>query len=100
MGDDSRSFRADGLRDGTLAVTWNADDAAGAVSATLWTHYTAGTVAAMVLRADTAAVAVTNPQLAFDAILTSDVPIGGSVGDLQQTPSSFQVTGDVTRTTA
>jgi len=100
MGDNSRSYRADGLRDGTLSVTWNSDDAAGAVSATLWTHYTSGTVAAMIFRPDAGVIGVTNPEYTFNAILNSDAPIDGSVGDLQQTPTSFQVSGDVTRATA
>ncbi len=100
MGDDSRSYRADGLRDAQLAVTWRADDAAGAVSATLWTHYTAGTVAAMIFRPDAGVVATANPEYTFNAILTSDVPIGGSVGDIQDDASGFQVTGDVARATA
>ena len=99
MGDDSRSFRPDGLRNATLDVTWNSDDAAGAVSATLWTHYTAGTVAAIVLRPDANPIGVTNPEYTFDAILTSDVPVGGAAGDLQTGSTSFQVTGDVARAT-
>ncbi len=99
MGDDSRSYRPDGLRDATLAVTWNSDDAAGAVSATLWAHYTGDAVAAMIFRADADPIGVTNPEYTFDAILNSDAPIGGSVGDLQTTPSGFQVTGDVARAT-
>ena len=100
MGDDSKSYRADGLRDATLSVTWNADDAAGAVSATLWTHYTAGTVAAMIFRPDAGVIGVTNPEYTFNAILNSDAPIGGAVGDLQTDASGFQVTGDVARATA
>ena len=100
MGDDSRSFRADGLKDGNMAVEWNADDAAGAVSATLWAHYIGDAVAAVIFRPDTAVIGVTNPEYTFDAILTGDVPIGGSVGDLQTDGSSFQITGDVTRLTA
>ena len=100
MGDDSRSYRPDGLKDGTLAVEWNADDAAGAVSATLWAHYIADTVLAYILRPDAGVVGVTNPEYTGDTILTSDAPVGGSAGDLQAQSSSFQNTGDSTRATA
>lgn len=100
MGDNSKSFTADGMKDASLAVEFNSDDAAGAVSATLWAHYIADTVVAVIMRPDAGVIGVTNPELTFNAILTQDVPIGGSVGDLQVTPTGFQVTGDVARATA
>ncbi len=100
MGDDSRSYRPDGLRDGTLAVTWNSDDAAGAVSATLWPLFIGSAVTAIIFRADAGVVGVTNPEYTFDAIVNADAPIEGSVGDLQTTPTGFQITGDVARATA
>jgi hypothetical protein len=100
MGDSSQSFLADGLRDATLNVTFNSDDAAGAVSATLWTIYTGAAAVAFEIRADTAAVGTTNPKYTGSVILTSGAPIAGSVGETQQESVSFQVTGDVTRATA
>lgn len=100
MGDDSREFRPDGLRNATITVEWNSDDAAGAVSATLWAHYIADTLGAFEIRPSQAAVGVTNPKYTGNAVLTSDVPVGGSVGDLQTGSSTFQVSGDVTRATA
>ena len=100
MGDDSRNFRADGLKNAAMSVEWNADDAGGAVSATLWAHYIGDLVTAIIMRPDAGLIGVTNPEYTFDAILNADVPVGGSVGDLQTDSSGFQVTGDVTRLTA
>lgn len=100
MGDNSRSFLADGLRNATLNVTFNSDDAAGAVSATLWTIYTGSALVAFEIRADQAAVAVTNPKYTGSCLLTSGAPVSGSVGDTQTESVSFQVSGDVTRATA
>jgi hypothetical protein len=100
MGDSSQSFLADGLRDATLDVTFNSDDASGAVSATLWTIYTGAAAVAFEIRPDAAAVSTTNPKYTGNCILTSDVPVGGAVGETQTTTVNFQVTGDVTRATA
>ena len=100
MGDDWRSYRPDGLKDGTLSVSWNADDAAGAVSATLWAHYIADTTLAYVLRPDAGVKGVTNPEYTGVCILTSDAPVDGSVGDLQTQSSAFQCSGVSARATA
>ncbi len=99
MGDDSRSFQASGLRNATIDVEFNSDDAAGAVSATLWTIYTGSAAVAFQLNPDGSSTGVTNPEYTGSCILTSDVPLGGSVGDTQKTSVSLQVTGDVTRST-
>lgn len=99
MGDNSRSYRPDGLRDGTLSVTWNSDDAAGAVSATLWPLFIGSAAAAIIFRADAGVIGVTNPEYTFDAIVNGDSPISGAVGDLQTTPTAMQITGDVARAT-
>ena len=100
MGDDSRSYRPDGLRDGTLTVTWNSDDAAGAVSATLWPLFIGSAVTAIIFRADAGVVATANPEYTFDAIVNGDAPIEGAVGELQTTPTSMQISGDVARATS
>lgn len=99
MGDDSHSYLA-GLRGGSFDVTFNADDAAGAVSATLNTIHTGDAAVTFELRPDQGAVAVTNPKYTGSCILTSWDPFAGSVGDTAQSTASFQVTGDVTRATA
>lgn len=100
MGDDSRSFLAEGLRNASLSIEFNHDDAAGAVSATMWTEYTGTAVSAIILRPDAGVVSATNPQYTFNAIVTDYDPISGSVGDVGTNSASLQVTGDITRATS
>lgn len=100
MGDDSRSFLPAGLRDASITVEFNADDAAGAVSATVWTEYTSTSVSAWVIRPDAGVVGATNPQYSGNAVVTGFDPVGGSVGDVATSSLSLQVTGDVTRATS
>jgi len=79
---------------------FNADDAAGAVSASLWTVHTGAAAVAFVIRPDAGVVGPTNPQYSGNCVLTDFDPVSGSVGDLNMSPITLQVTGDVTRATA
>ncbi len=99
MGDDSRSYLAAGLRNATIDVEFNSDDAAGAVSATLWTIYTGSAAVAFQLNPDGSSTGVTNPKYTGNCVMTSGAPLGGSVGDTQTESVSLQITGDVTRAT-
>ena len=99
MADNSRSYLP-GLRNGTFTVNFNADDAAGAVSASLWTVYTGGAAVAFEVRNDAGSVTTTNPKYTGNCILTDYSPVDGSVGDLNTNAATFQITGDVTRATA
>ena len=79
FGDDWRN-RVGGLKDATATLEYNQDYDAGAVDAVLFPLV--GKVVALVWRPDMAAVGVTNPQYSQSMILTSYMPIEGSVGDL------------------
>ncbi|HHH26951.1 MAG TPA: hypothetical protein ENK57_01190 [Polyangiaceae bacterium] len=99
MGLDSKEFLA-GLRDGSITVEFVQDDAAGAVSATLWGVYTSDNPVPFEVRPKQTAVATDNPKYTGSCHLGSFTPIGGSVGDVGMNPTTFQITGDVTRATS
>lgn len=97
FGDATRNFIA-GVKRWSAEVEFNGDDAAGAVSATLFSLV--GTSVAIEFRPDTGAVAVGNPKYTGSAILTSFPPLGGGYGDLNKQSCSLQGTGTLTRATS
>ncbi len=97
MGDDSRSYLAEGLKGATIEVVFNADYAAAQTDASLDVIYDLTTVAAFILRPHTDAKGSTNPEFTGNCILTSYGVLDGSVGDTAKQSASFLVTGDVTR---
>ncbi len=99
MGDTSRSFLS-GLKNGTITVEFNEDDAAGAVSATLWSVYTATSPVAWVVKPNGSVTSTTNPAYSGSCIMTDFTPVGGAVGDTGKNDTSLQITGDVTRATS
>lgn len=100
MGDNSRSYLPDGLRDATITIEFNQDDAAGAVSATLWPIFIGSAAVAFQLNPDGSTTSTANPKYTGNCFITTFEPIGGTVGDAGRSSASFQVTGDVTRATA
>lgn len=97
MADTARSYLP-GLENALITVNFNADDAAGAVSATL--DAAKATSVAFIIRPDAGVIAVGNPEYTGNCFWTANVPIGGAVGDLNITPVTMRVTGAVTRATA
>lgn len=90
-----------GLMSGSLDIECNQDYAAAQVDATLWAALIGAVPVAFVIRPSTAAVAVTNPQLAFNGLVSQYDPLGGAkVGDLIVVKPTIKVSGAVTRTTA
>jgi len=99
MGDDSRSYLP-GLRNGTISVTWNQDFSSGDLDSDLWTIYIGDAAVAFEARPSSAGVGVDNPKFTGSCLLTSFSPISGSVGELATSPTTLQITGDVTRATS
>ena len=97
MGDDSKSYLPGGLRDWTVALEFNHDDAVGAVSATLWTAYTSAAVSAVVARPASGAKSTTNPEYTGNVVVSDVTPFGGSVGDAGSNSLSLQGSGGLTR---
>lgn len=97
MGDLTRT-RLGGLKDWTLTLNFNQDFAASNVDATLFPLV--GTSVAIILRPDAGVVSATNPNFTGNAILESYAPLGGNVGDMAETPVSFQADGTLTRAVA
>lgn len=95
---DATRQRLGGLKDWSFDVEFNQDYAAGNVDATLFPIV--GSPVAIEIRADAAAVGVTNPKFTGSAILESYQPVGGAIGDPHVSPVSFQGNGTLTRATA
>ena len=97
MADSGRSF-VPGLENATITVNFNQDDAASQVSATL--DAAKRTSVAFIIRPDSGAIAVTNPEYTGTCFWTSYSPITGAVGDLATAPCTLRVSGVVARATA
>ena len=100
MGDNSHEYLADGLKNSTMTVTFRGDYDAAAVDASLDVMYDLTAPFAFVLRPDSAAKGVNNPEFTGSTILQNYGPISGSVGDQATVAASLQNTGDVTRAVA
>jgi len=96
MGDDFREYEG-GLKDWTLAVSFNQDFAAGSVDATLWVAL--GTKVPIVLRYDAGSRSTTNPDYIGTGLVTNYTPIGNAVGELAVAPLSVQGSGPLARRT-
>ena len=100
MGDNSHEYLADGLKNGTFTATFRGDYAAGNVDPTLDTIYDLTATTTFEILPNGGSVGVTNPKFAGACIITDYGPVDGSVGDQATVAASFQVSGDITRTTA
>lgn len=94
FGSTSRK-RLAGLADGSVEVEFVQDFAAGSVDETLRALVRAAPFA-ITYRPTSGAISATNPELQFNAILTSYDPMSGAVGDLLMARASFAIDGDVT----
>lgn len=98
MGDFTRT-RLGGLLDWSLELNFNQDFAASNVDATLFPIV--GSSVAIVVRPNkTAAISPTNPEFQGNGVLESYAPLGGNVGDMAETPVTFQGDDTLTRATS
>lgn len=95
MGDSARTYLV-GLKDSTLTVNFRSDFAASDVYATLSGVYSGGAAVAVAVRAVNTTISATNPEFQGSAILTSWDPLALSIGDVSNTPVTFQISGDIT----
>jgi len=99
MGDNTKSNQG-GLKNWSMDVTFNQDFAAGEVDATIFPIV--GSDVPVVVKPTSAAVSATNPSYSGTGVIGSYNPMGGSVGDLQQTSVSISPANhtDLTRATS
>lgn len=97
MGDDTRS-KIGGLKDWSMDVTFHQDYAASNVDATFFPLV--GSTFVCVLKPTSSAVSATNPSFTGTGILESYQPMGGGVGDLEETTVTIQSAGTLVRAEA
>lgn len=97
MADTARS-RIAGLLDVSCEIDFEQDFASGKVDATLFPLIGAAAFAVAV-RADSGAIAATNPEFQFSAVLESYQPVAGPVGALAMTTAVLRGTTAITRDT-
>ncbi len=87
-----------GLKSGSLSVTFNDDFAAASVDVTLWPLF--NTTTSFELRPTSAAVSATNPKWTGSVQISSQLGVGGGVGELAAKSVSWPTSGTVTRATS
>lgn len=90
-----------GLKTGTLTVTFAESYTDGELDEVLWTLSEAGASFAVRVRADDAAIDPGNPEYQFNAVFDGPYDlINGSVGDHMRKTVTFALAGAVTRDVA
>ena len=97
FGNAARRYIA-GLQDSSVTLSFHQDFAAGAIDELISTNL-GGTVA-ITIKPTSGTVSPSNPQYAFNALVTSHVPFSSNVGDLATQDLTFPVDGPITRGTA
>lgn len=87
-----------GLKSGTLALEFKQDFATTKLDSIVWPLL--GTVVTFEVRADQAAVGVSNPKYTGSVLIKEWNPIQGSVGDEATVGVSYPTSGAVTRATS
>jgi hypothetical protein len=87
-----------GLKSGGLAIEFFNDIADNQLDETMWALL--GTVVTFEVRADNAAVGVSNPKYTGSVLVKNLTPIGGGVGDVNSASYTYPTSGAVTRATA
>lgn len=104
---ETTNYRSDGwkeflqgLKSAQLGVNWRDDVDASALEVLLWNAYDAGTVVAWKLRGKVDVPSDQNAEYGGSCLIQEFMPIGGSVGELDEASHNYQVTGPVTRAVA
>lgn len=85
-----------GLKDGTISITFIQDFAATKVYATLAPLFDSGEEFDLIIRPDaSAAISTTNPQFTCPVKLFSFSKINAAIGDRSEVPAEFQLTDDI-----
>lgn len=99
FGTDGWRTRIGGLKGGSVDFEFHQDFGSGGIDSLLW-PLLGGTAAVSIRPGGTAAIAATNPEYRFDALISQYNPMDSAVGDLATVSVSFPITGAVTRATA
>ncbi len=89
-----------GLGDFDMSVTFNADFADNDLDEDLYDIFNGGVAVAMVLRADSAAIGVGNPEYTGNVILGEYSPINASIGEAGEVSITLTGTAGCSRATA
>lgn len=87
--------RTAGLVDNSVAFEFHQDFAASSVEATIYPLL--GTEVAVTVKPQDAAVAATNPEYQFNAIVSEWTPLNGAVGELATASVTWPITGPIVK---
>ncbi len=87
--------RIAGLADNSVTLEFHQDFAAGEVEASIYPLL--GTAAAVTISPTTGAVAASNPQYQFDALISEWTPLNGAVGELATASVTWPISGAITK---
>lgn len=90
--------RIAGLADNSVSFEFHQDFASGSVESIIYPLL--GTAVTIKVKPDAGAVAATNPQYSFSALISEWTPLNGSVGELSTASVTWPVSGAITKTTA
>ncbi len=96
FGSNSRT-RISGLKDATLSIDFHQDFGASGIDSTFGPKL--GEIIPFEIKPTSEAVSETNPAYSGNCIVTTYSPFSNAVGELATLSVSWEVTGDITRTT-
>ena len=86
-----------GLADNQVTVEFFQDFGSGLLESIVYP--TIGTSAAMVIKPVAGTTTATNPQYAFNALVSEWQPLSGAVGELATASVTWPISGAITKTT-
>jgi hypothetical protein len=89
--------RVAGLADNQVTVEFFQDFGSGLLESIIYP--TIGTSAAMVIKPVAGTTTATNPQYAFNALVSEWQPLSGAVGELATASVTWPISGAITKTT-
>jgi hypothetical protein len=89
--------RVAGLADNQVTIEFFQDFGSGLLESIIYP--TIGTSAAMVIKPVAGSTTATNPQYAFNALVSEWQPLSGAVGELATASVTWPISGAITKTT-
>jgi hypothetical protein len=89
--------RVAGLADNQVTIEFFQDFGSGLLESIIYP--TIGTSAAMVIKPVVGSTTATNPQYAFNALVSEWQPLSGAVGELATASVTWPISGAITKTT-
>lgn len=94
---DTAVKRVGGLKDNSVQFEFHQDFATSNLESIVYPLI--GTVAAITVKPTSDAIATSNPEYQFNALISSWSPIAGAVGDLATVSVTWQISGEITKDT-